>query len=103
MKIPARMLDKPRHINMKPYTTVIQAWRSGFDRINHSTICTAEAWVWWQPMGSWSHGWANTWTWARGNGRIGAEHANTRSELGTTERDHVLANMAGNHFTVLRV
>lgn len=37
------------------------------------------------------------------NSRVGAEHANTRAELGPTERDHVLANVAGNKLTMLRV
>lgn len=35
--------------------------------------------------------------------RVGAEHANTRAKLGSTERDHMLADMACNQLTVLRV
>lgn len=32
---------------------------------------------------------------------IAAEHSNTRSELGTTERDHVLSNMDGDLLTLV--
>jgi hypothetical protein len=35
--------------------------------------------------------------------RIGAEHTNTRTKLGATERYHMLANMLGNYLAVLRV
>jgi hypothetical protein len=37
------------------------------------------------------------------NGRIGAEHTNTRAELGPTKRHHVLANVLSNDLTMLRI
>ena len=33
---------------------------------------------------------------------IGAEHTNSRAELGASKRHHMLANMGGHHFSVLR-
>lgn len=33
---------------------------------------------------------------------VGAEHADTRTKLGPSERDHVLPNMGSNHLSVLR-
>lgn len=37
------------------------------------------------------------------NGWVGAEHTNSRAELGSTKRYHVLADMLSNNLTVLRV
>ena len=37
------------------------------------------------------------------DGRVGAKHANSGAELGSAEGHHVLANMLGNDFPVLRV
>jgi hypothetical protein len=37
------------------------------------------------------------------NGRVGAEHTNSRTELGSTKRNHVLSDMLSNNLTVLRV
>ena len=37
------------------------------------------------------------------DGRVGAEHANSRSKLGATERDHVFSDVLSNNLTVLRV
>lgn len=36
------------------------------------------------------------------DGRVGAQHADPRAELGTAERDHVLADMGSNNVAVLR-
>lgn len=33
---------------------------------------------------------------------VGAQHSDTRSKLGSSERDHVLSNMGSNHLTMLR-
>lgn len=33
---------------------------------------------------------------------VGAKHANTRAELGSAKRDHVLADMGGYNFAILR-
>lgn len=49
------------------------------------------------------NGRTETRTWAGLDSRVGAEHANTRAKLGSTERNHVLANMASNKLAVLRV
>ena len=38
----------------------------------------------------------STWTWTGGLGWVAAEHGNTRAELGTTQGDHMLADVAGN-------
>ena len=38
---------------------------------------------------------------ARGHGRVRAEHSDTRSKLGTSEGDHMLANMRGHDLSVL--
>jgi hypothetical protein len=37
------------------------------------------------------------------NGRVSAEHANSRAELRSTKRNHVLANVASNKLAMLRV
>lgn len=37
------------------------------------------------------------------DGRVGAKHTNTRSEFGSTERDHVLADVASDNLSMLRV
>jgi hypothetical protein len=37
------------------------------------------------------------------DGRVGAEHANSRAKLGSTERDHVLSDVLSNNLTMLRV
>ena len=54
---------------------------------------------WWRS----SHWRANTRTRTSLNSRIGAEHANPRAKLRSTERDHVLANVLSNDLTVLRI
>jgi hypothetical protein len=37
------------------------------------------------------------------NSRVGAEHTNSRAKLGSTERYHMLADVTGNKFTMLRI
>lgn len=37
------------------------------------------------------------------NGGISAQHADTRSKLGSTERNHMLSNVCSNNLTMLRV
>lgn len=36
-------------------------------------------------------------------GRVGAEHANSRTKLGSTKRDHVLSDVLSNNLTMLRI
>lgn len=50
-----------------------------------------------------THWSTNTRAWTGLNCRIGAKHANTRTELGTTKRDHMLANVLSNDLAVLWV
>lgn len=57
---------------------------------------------------SWWHAvrtdrWANAWSWTCGESWIGAEHADAGAKLGSTERDHVLADMAGDNLPMLWV
>lgn len=47
--------------------------------------------------------WTNSRTRTSLDSGIGAEHANSRAEFRTAERDHVLADMLSNNLTVLRV
>lgn len=56
---------------------------------------------WWHAVRTDS--WANTWSRAGGESWIGAQHADAGAKLGSTERDHVLADMAGNNLPVLWV
>ncbi len=37
------------------------------------------------------------------NGGVGTEHTNSRAKFGATQRDHVLADMAGNELTMLGI
>lgn len=50
-----------------------------------------------------AHSRASTRAWTSLDRRVGAEHANTRAELGPTKRDHVLANVLSDNLTMLRV
>ncbi len=49
-----------------------------------------------------SHGWANAGTGTRDDGVVGAQHSDSRAELGSTERDHVLPDVGRNNVTMLR-
>lgn len=68
-------------------------------------VCTTitRSWLWTHARLRNAHGRTSTWTRAGLDGWVGAEHANSRSELRSTKRDHVLANMTSNMLTVLRV
>jgi hypothetical protein len=46
---------------------------------------------------------ASTRTRASLDGRVGAEHSNSRAELGSTQRDHVLSDVLSNNLTMLGV
>ena len=46
---------------------------------------------------------ANTRTRASLDCRVSAKHANSRAKLGSTERDHVLADVGSNNLTMSRV
>ena len=50
-----------------------------------------------------AHGRASAGAWTSLDRRVGAEHANTRAELRSTKRDHVLANVLSDNLTMLRV
>ena len=56
---------------------------------------------WWHAVGADSR--SDTWSWASSDSWVGAEHTNARAKLGPTERDHVLADVAGNDLSVLWV
>lgn len=70
----------------------------------HLTIPTRVARVWLRHarVGS-TDSRASTGTRTSLNGRVGAEHANTRAKLRSTEGDHMLANVLSDNLTVLRV
>ena len=42
-------------------------------------------------------------SWTSGHSRVAAQHGNTRTVLGATERYHVLADVRSNNLTTLRV
>lgn len=49
-----------------------------------------------------SHSWAHGGSGPSGAGWVGTKHADSRTELGTSQRDHVLSNMSSDHVAVLR-
>lgn len=50
-----------------------------------------------------ARGHACRWAGACGHSRVAAQHSNARAVLGTPERHHVLANVAADDLTVVRV
>lgn len=50
-----------------------------------------------------THNWSDARTRTGCHSRVGAEHADARAELRSSERNHVLANMGSNNLTMLRV
>lgn len=66
------------------------------------TVGTTETRIsWWHTVGANSRSHARSRT--CGESWVGAEHTNTRTKLGATERHHVLADVAGNNLSVLWV
>lgn len=72
-------------------------------------VGTSETWVsWWHAVWS-AHSTPHSangraaWSWTGGKCWVGAEHADTRTEFGATERNHVLADVGSNNLPVLRV
>ena len=67
------------------------------------TICWTIARILWHPRIGGANGRSDARAWPSLNSRVGAEHAYSRAELGSTKRDHVLADVLRDDLAMLRV